>query len=243
VHVCDAVRAHFLCSVYDVTTGSAHWLIGICRIYELIPYMIELRKLVASLLLLALLFTEACNKKKPVLPPRSLAPTVAVALPDEIPEEPEVQVPDVARIPSEPPPAKTKPKKPPRTTAKKTPPPANAAPAAPPPSSPANNNPTVASLRPPQNPASEIASDNAIAAALPSAEVIRQKEKTAQIVDSTENNLKNLSRSLSDEEKAMRAQIQTYLQQSRKATSDGDFERAYNLAMKAQLLADALIKK
>ena len=41
----------------------------------------------------------------------------------------------------------------------------------------------------------------------------------------------------------MRTQIQSYLQQSRKATIDGDFERAYNLAKKAQLLADALIKK
>src|SRR5271169_1016047 len=198
--------------------------------------MIKLRKLVTSLLLLALLFAEACNKKKPVLPPRSLAPTVAVALPDEIPEEPEETFPKITQTSTEPPPVKTKPKKTPRTTAKKTAPPANAAPVAPPPPA-ANNNPTVASLRPPQNPASEIASDNAIAAALPSSEVIRQKEKTAQMVDSTENNLKNLSRSLSDEEKAMRAQIQTYLQQSRKATSDGDFERAYNLAMKAQLLA------
>jgi len=204
--------------------------------------MIELRKLVTSLLLLALLFAEACNKKRPVLPPRSLAPTVAVALPDEIPEEPEETLPKITQTSTEPPPVKTKPKKTPRTAAKKTAPPATAAPTPPPPA-PANNNTTVASLRPPQNPASEIASDNAIAAALPSAEVIRQKEKTAQIVDSTENNLKNLSRSLSEEEKAMRAQIQTYLQQSRKATSDGDFERAYNLAMKAQLLANALIKK
>ena len=55
--------------------------------------------------------------------------------------------------------------------------------------------------------------------------------------------MKNLSRSLSDEEKSMKAQIQSFLLQSRKATTDGDFERAYNLAMKAQLLAEALIKK
>jgi hypothetical protein len=54
---------------------------------------------------------------------------------------------------------------------------------------------------------------------------------------------RNLSRSLNDEEKAMKTQIQSYLQQSRKATTDGDFERAFNLAKKAQLLADALIKK
>jgi len=63
------------------------------------------------------------------------------------------------------------------------------------------------------------------------------------MVDATENALKGINRSLSDEEKSMRSQIQSYLQQSRKATTDGDFERAYNLAKKAQLLADALVKK
>ena len=78
---------------------------------------------------------------------------------------------------------------------------------------------------------------------MPSEAITRQKENTAQIVDATENSLKNLSRQLNDEEKAMKSQIQSYLQQSRKATTDGDFERAYNLANKAHLLADALIKK
>jgi ElaB/YqjD/DUF883 family membrane-anchored ribosome-binding protein len=98
-------------------------------------------------------------------------------------------------------------------------------------------------LRPPHNPSSEVPPDIAIAAAMPSEALTKQKESTAQIVDATENSLKNLSRQLSDEEKAMKSQIQSYLLQSRKATTDGDFERAFNLAKKAQLLADALIKK
>ena len=143
-----------------------------------------------------------------------------------------------------PPPAKSKPKKPAHTTAKKITPPAT------PPSAPvmaaplpANTTQTVASLRPPRNPGSDAPPDTAITAAVPSEAVTRQKENTVQIVDATENNLKNLSRQLSDEEKAMKSQIQSYLQQSRKATNDGDFERAFNLAKKAQLLADALIKK
>src|SRR5271169_876871 len=207
--------------------------------------MILVRKLVTLLLVLGLLFVEACNKKKPVLPPRSLAPTLAVELPDEIPETPtdEPAAPVVAEKPPEPPPVKTKPKKTTRTTAKKTSPPVStpAPPAAPPPA--ANNNQTVATLRPPHNPPSEAPLDTAIAAAMPSDAIIKQKENTAQIVDATENSLKNLSRSLNDEEKAMKIQIQAYLQQSRKATTDGDFERAFNLAKKAQLLADALIKK
>jgi hypothetical protein len=201
------------------------------------------RKFVTSLLLLALLFTEACNKKKIVPPPRSLAPTLAVELPADIPENPETPVPEVAQAPVEPPPAKTKPKKTPRTATKKTPPAASTTAAANPPAAPANNTQTVASLRPPHGPGSEGSPDTAIAAAMPSEYVTKQKELTAQIVDSTDNNLKNLTRQLSDEEKNMRTQIQSYLQQSRKATSDGDFERAYNLAKKAQVLAEALTKK
>jgi ElaB/YqjD/DUF883 family membrane-anchored ribosome-binding protein len=175
--------------------------------------MIVLRKLVTLLLVFSLLFIEACNKKKPVLPPRAVAPTIAVDLPDAIPENPadETPAPAEAEATTPPPPVKTKPKKTTRTT--------------------------VAGLRPPAPP------DTAIAAAMPSAEITKQKENTTQIVDSTENSLKNLSRALSDEEKAMKTQIQSYLQQSRKATTDGDYERAYNLAKKAQLLADALIKK
>jgi ElaB/YqjD/DUF883 family membrane-anchored ribosome-binding protein len=202
------------------------------------------RIFVTSFLVLALLLTEACNKKKPVLPPRSLAPTIGVELPNEIPEPTEAPPPVVAQVPEEPPPVKTKPKKPPKNTVKKTAPTPSTNSAAATPSTPASatNNTTVASLHATRNPA-DAAPDTAIAAALPSAEILKQKEKTSQIVDATENNLKNLTRTLSEEEKAMRSQIQSYLQQSRKATTDGDFERAYNLAQKAQLLAEALIKK
>ena len=200
--------------------------------------MIVARKFVSLFLVLGVLFSEACNKKKPTLPPHSLAPTIAEQLPDEIPENPEVPVPEVAQAPVEAPPEKTKPKKTTRHTAKKTTP-ANSAGASPA----GNNNQTVTSLRPPRNPASEIPPDTAITAALPSAQVTKQKEETAQIVDSTENSLKNLARPLSEEEKGMKTQIESYIQQSRKATTDGDFERALNLAKKAQLLAEALFKK
>ena len=62
-------------------------------------------------------------------------------------------------------------------------------------------------------------------------------------MDATENALKGINRPLNEDEKAMRSQIQSYLQQSRKASTEGDFERAFNLAKKAQLLAEALTKK
>ena len=207
------------------------------------------RKFVIPVLLLLPLLTNACNKKKPVLLPQAQAPTtVAEVLPDEIPEKPETPITEVAPAPVPPPPAKTKPKKPARTqTSRKSNPPASS-PSVPPPSaassSAANNNQQqVAALHPPHNPASDSSTDMAIVAAIPTQQATQQKEETAHMVDATENALKNITRSLSDDEKAMRMQIQSYIQQSRKATADGDFERAYNLAKKAQLLADALIKK
>ena len=151
------------------------------------------RKFVTPVLLLLLLFTEACNKKKPVLLPQAQAPTtVAEVLPDEIPEKPESPIADVAPTPTAPPPAKTKPKKPARTqTARKTTPPASS-PAAPPPSaassSAANNNqqrwqrctrPTI--------PRPTVGPDMAIVAAIPSQQATQQKEETAHMVDATEN--------------------------------------------------------
>ena len=164
-------------------------------------------------------------------------------LPEEIPENPETPAPEVAQAPVEPPPVKTKPKKTRITAAKKTTPPANATPAAATPPAPAQQQPDGCQFAAASQSRLEPAPDTAIAAAMPSEAVTKQKENTAQIVDATENSLKNLSRQLSDEEKAMKTQIQSYLQQSRKATTDGDFERAFNLAKKAQLLAEALIKK
>jgi hypothetical protein len=41
----------------------------------------------------------------------------------------------------------------------------------------------------------------------------------------------------------MVSQIWSYIAQSRKATIDGDLERALNLAKKAHLLSEALAKK
>jgi hypothetical protein len=209
--------------------------------------MISARKIVTSLLLVALLFVEGCTKKKAGLPPKTIAPTIAATLPDSIPtieEEPQEPEPQVAETPPPPPPQKTKPKKTSRTsTAKKTNPPANPASAPSQPTTKSNgNNATVASVHPPSNPA-DTPPQTVIAAAVPNSQVIQQKEDTSKMIDATENALKGINRSLSDDEKSMKSQIQSYLQQSRKATNDGDYERAFNLAKKAQLLVDALLKK
>jgi hypothetical protein len=52
-----------------------------------------------------------------------------------------------------------------------------------------------------------------------------------------------VTRSLSNDEQAMVAHIRSYMKQSQNATGDGDLERAYNLALKARLLSDELVKK
>ncbi len=85
--------------------------------------------------------------------------------------------------------------------------------------------------------------DTAIAADVSSEQVSQQKQTTAELLAAAEKNLKSVNRKLSHDEEATVSQIKTYIAQSRKATSDNDFERAYNLATKARLLSDALVKK
>ena len=106
----------------------------------------------------------------------------------------------------------------------------------------ANGNATVATAHPPPNPA-EGAPDTAIAAEVSSEQVSHQKQTTAELLAAAEKNLKSVNRKLSHDEQAMVSQIKTYISQSKKATSENDFERAYNLATKARLLSDALVKK
>jgi hypothetical protein len=60
---------------------------------------------------------------------------------------------------------------------------------------------------------------------------------------SAETNLNGINRQLSKDEEAMRAQIKEFINQSRKATTENDLARAHNLAVKAHLLSDELIKQ
>ena len=68
------------------------------------------------------------------------------------------------------------------------------------------------------------------------------KQTTEQLLQSTEGNLKSINRPLSPEEQAMVAQIKEYMKQSREATASSDAVRAHNLALKARLLSDELVK-
>lgn len=77
-----------------------------------------------------------------------------------------------------------------------------------------------------------------IGAQVPAATV----QSTEQLLQTAENNLRRVTRQLNDGEQAMLRQVRNYITQSRTASRDGDLERAYNLAMKANLLSGELAK-
>jgi hypothetical protein len=210
--------------------------------------MCRKRQLVIGLLLPLVLLEVSCHKKqtaqKAKLPGPAQAPTLTQTLPDEIPQQP---LPEAPAETASAPPADIKPKPKPRHTAKRTTASAttgaqakgnestNSA------SSPGGSE--TASLRPSGNPADSAAAI-AVGPDVSSPEANRDRQSTKQLLDSTENQLKRLdTRSLTADQKAMLSQIRAYIGQSRKAITDGDYERASNLARKAQLLTDELMKQ
>lgn len=200
------------------------------------------RQFATLVIILILVFAAGCTskKKKPPLPAQAQAPSLSVPLPDQIVQAaPPPESPQPKQEESAAPPAKPKSQGRHRANSRKPNQPSpttQSTPAAP-------NSGVIASARPPANPAAEGPGDVGIAADVTSQQLNQQKQTTAQLIDATEKSLKNLTRTLSHDEEATVNQIRSYIAQSHKATTDGDFERAYNLAVKAQLLSDALSKK
>ncbi|HWK30611.1 MAG TPA: hypothetical protein VNR20_00885 [Terriglobales bacterium] len=85
-------------------------------------------------------------------------------------------------------------------------------------------------------------SSQSIAAAIPHTDDLHQKQTTAQLLQSTEDNLRTLNNPNSDQQ-AMIAQIRNFLAQARQAQTDNDLVRAHNLALKAHLLSDELVRR
>jgi hypothetical protein len=70
-----------------------------------------------------------------------------------------------------------------------------------------------------------------------------QQRSTEQLTTATEENLKKISgRQLSSSQRETLSQIKQFMEQSKQAVASGDSERGHNLAMKAHLLSDALVK-
>jgi hypothetical protein len=66
---------------------------------------------------------------------------------------------------------------------------------------------------------------------------------TEQLLQTTESGLTGIKRQLSQDEEAMVSQIKDFVGQSRQAIKENDLVRAHNLALKAHLLCDDLIKR
>ena len=76
-----------------------------------------------------------------------------------------------------------------------------------------------------------------------SAEQASHQRSTEQLKLATEENLKKIEgRELSPTQQEMKNQISQFMEQSKTAAAAGDLDRAHNLALKAHLLSEELIK-
>ena len=219
-----------------------------------------IRKFAIPIALAALMFASSgCKKKKPAVPaPQAEAPTI---------EAPQPAAPPAVETPApEPPPAEAtatpaapapKPKKARPRVAKK---PSAGVPAAsngsatssPPPATIATNG----SAPPPPPPNITTSSGkvivpegsvgeptNTISTSMPTAKENETRSNTEKSLLATERDLKAITWVPSLDQKTMMDQIKTYIVQSRTANTEGDVLRASNLAQKARLLCDELLKK
>ncbi len=75
------------------------------------------------------------------------------------------------------------------------------------------------------------------------AEQASNKSSTEQLTAATEENLKKASGlQLNPTKRDMVSQIKQFMEQSKAAVAAGDLERGHNLALKANLLSDELLK-
>ncbi len=195
-----------------------------------------LRMLAMLTLAMAVMISPACKKKKPTPPPPP--PTITKPEPEPVPP-PETTIPPVTTAPADTAnttttPAKPKPKRRlARKPAPKPQPPVAAQPATKP------SGAVGSSTTPAPSGNGEPMS---ISPNVPAGDADAQKRDTENLLQTAESNLRRISRPLSDGEQGMARQVRNYITQSRLATQDGDFERAHNLAVKAQLLSGELIK-
>jgi outer membrane biosynthesis protein TonB len=202
---------------------------------------LRLNPAAAGVLLLALI-TAGCEHKKPVLvmpqqPPPTSTPQ-ATPTPTEAEAQPAQQQPEAqpAPTPAEQPQAagktaeKPKPKHPRHAAAKKP-----------------GEKPEVAHNTPrkiiPAEPAPTPQQTGQISPGPTPADGGNSQASTDQLLQGAEANLNGITRTLSKDEEAMRAQIREFIKQSRTATTENDPTRAHTLAVKARLLSDELVKQ
>jgi hypothetical protein len=193
--------------------------------------MMPLRSMPLILGILACFLLAGCSHKKPVLvmpqePPPAAAPTPAPTPAAESKEEPPQPQVSPTPAPAETPGvAITDSKAKPHPTPKKTP---------------GHNGTTTAHNKPIIVPPSDVPPK---VPPPPSPEALSQQQATEQLLQSTESAIKGITRQLSKEDQAILDQIKDFITQSRSAMQGNDFVRARNLAQKAHLLSDELVKQ
>jgi len=208
----------------------------------------RLRSFAIVVLLAAVtLFVSGCRKKKPPVPaPQAQAPTIETPVPQpEIAPAPAPPSTEASTTTTTTPPAPAP--KPKKRVSKK---PSAGVPAA---SNPAPGS-TVATNGtnppPPSPPPKVVVRDgsapeptNQISTTMPVDKENETKLNTERSLQSTEKNLNGITWAPSADQRLTIDQIKTYINQSRAANTDGDVVRASNLAQKARLLCDELLKK
>jgi len=204
--------------------------------------MKPLRLNIAAVALVLLLgISLGCQHKKPVLVMPQQPPATAAPQPTPTPE-PAAQAADQPIVPApEPTPAeqpktaeKTKPNHGRHAAAKKPSPSASG--------EVAKNTPPKKSVVQPDK-TDTPTSIGQISPGPTPADTTHSQVSTDQLLQSAESNLNSITRQLSKEEEAMRTQIKEFIEQSRNATKQNDPARAHNLAVKARLLSDDLVKQ
>ena len=183
--------------------------------------------------------TSGCHrqvKPQPLVPAPELPLSAMIPPPDALPpaeeEEPAVTAPaepptTVANKPKpRPRPGNRRVTDPRSTTSAANEAPATEAPTAPPPR-------ITAQPR-------DIPTNAAISAGLPHSDELHHQETAAQLNQSTEENLRSITRALTAAEKSIVEKIRSYMAESQEAIADNDLVRAHNLALKAHLLSDEL---
>lgn len=192
--------------------------------------LISVRAATGLALCLALL-GSGCEKKTPKPVPAVLAPTIETEQPPPPQSAPANTSSTPESVPAIAPQGDLqKPKPKPRKPAPHKP-------------APAPQQPAVVEAPKPE-PAKPAAPDGSaqITADVPRAAVQSQRQNTMNLLWNSESKLNNLSHSLNDSQQGMLRQARNYIVQSNQALQAGDIERAYNLAVKASLLANELAK-
>lgn len=182
------------------------------------------RKLVLAVAVGALLAGAGCKKKPKVVPPTPPTITLPPAEQEPPPTPPPVMTEPLPKV------AQPVPKKP-KVKLKK----------------PKKNAPAPAEAEKPaktviDNTSKPADSNVQISVEVPQSAANLRRQQTEDLLQATEANLRRINRSLSDGEQSMQRQVRNFITQSRLAMQDNDLERAYNLATKANLLSQELVK-